>query len=481
MKRTPSFNLEPRSRPYPHQVEAVTFLSEREYAALFDEQGLGKTKIIIDTISQGIAQKVIQGALIVCKKSLLGTWEDEITKHSYLKSVQLRGGPRARGIHFMWFAHFYLVNYEMLISERQRIQDLLQTRPMAVVLDESQRIKNPKSKATEALHELRVFSKQRYIVTGTPVANTPQDIWAQIYFLDGGAALGSTVREFLNRFRIQKRPHKEGFVEESGLKRLREALSPFSIRRLKDDVLELPEKRYETIAVDLEPSQRGRYDEVRDQLRLSIVEMDGRTVEDDATNILKRLLRLVQIASNPRLIDASYTATPAKVQTVRDLVSTILSVQEKVVIWTCFIGNIRMLRQLFREVGAGMLFGDIPISKRDAIVRRFQSSEDLRVIIANPAAAKEGLTLTAANHAIYMDRTFNLVDYLQSQDRIHRISQERPAYVYNIVGRDTVDEYIEDVVYRKQMVAQFVCGDHDELRISEATYTKEDIMRLLGG
>ncbi|MBU4270674.1 MAG: DEAD/DEAH box helicase [Planctomycetes bacterium] len=481
MKRMPSFTFEPRLRPYPHQVEAVSFLSERDYAALFDEQGLGKTKIIIDTICQGIATQVIQGALIVCRKSLLGTWEDEVAKHSYLKSIQLRGGPNARGIHFMWFAHFYLVNYEMLISEKERIRDLLQTRAMAMVLDESQRIKNPKSKATEAVHELRAFSRRRYIVTGTPVANTPYDIWAQIYFLDGGATLGKTLQEFIERFSVEKQPHKDRVIKESGLKRLRKALSPFSIRRLKDDVLELPEKRYETMVVDLEPSQRQRYDELREELRLSLVAMDGKTVEDDASNILKRLLRLVQISSNPRLIDTSYTATPAKVQVIRDLVAKILNVQEKVVIWTSFIGNIRMLRKLFHEAGAAMLFGEVPISERDSIVRRFQVSEDLRVIVANPAAAKEGLTLTAANHAVYMDRTFNLADYLQSQDRIHRISQERPAYVYNIVGRDTVDEYIEDVVYRKQMVAQFVCGDHDELRIAEPKYTKEDILRLLGG
>ena len=481
MKRMPSFTFEARLRPNPHQVEAVSFLSERDYAALFDEQGLGKTKIIIDTICQGIATEVIQGALIVCRKSLLGTWEDEVAKHSYLKSIQLRGGPHARGIHFMWFAHFYLVNYEMLVSEKERIRDLLQTRAMAIVLDESQRIKNPKSKATEAVHELRAFSRRRYIVTGTPVANTPYDIWAQVYFLDGGAALGETLQEFIERFAVDKQPHKQRVVGESGLRRLRKALSPFSIRRLKDDVLELPEKRYETVVVDLEPSQRRRYDELREQLRLSLVAMDGKTVEDDASNILKRLLRLIQISSNPRLIDASYTAMPAKVQVIRDLVAKILNVQEKVVIWTSFIGNIRMLRKLFHDAGAAMLFGEVPISERDAIVRRFQVSQELRVIVANPAAAKEGLTLTAANHAVYMDRTFNLADYLQSQDRIHRISQERPAYVYKIVGRNTVDEYIEDVVYRKQMVAQFVCGDHDDLHIVEPKYTKEDILSLLGG
>jgi SNF2 family DNA or RNA helicase len=124
MKRVPSFNLKPRSTPYPHQLEAVAFLSERDYAALFDEQGLGKTKIIIGATCQGIADEAVQGALIVCTKSLLGTWQDEVAKHSYLKSIQLRGGSRARGIRFMWFSHFYLVTYETLIWEQQRVREL---------------------------------------------------------------------------------------------------------------------------------------------------------------------------------------------------------------------------------------------------------------------------------------------------------------------------------------------------------------------
>lgn len=480
MKRVPSFNLTPRSTPYPHQVEAVAFLSERDYGALFDEQGLGKTKIIIDTVCRSIADGAVQGALIVCKKSLLGTWQEEVAKHSYLKSIQLRGASHARGMRFMWFAHFYLVTYETLIWESRRIKELLETRPMAIVLDESQRIKNPKSKAAEALNGLRGFSKQRYIVTGTPIANVPQDIWTQVYFLDGGASLGSTLKKFFGTFRIRRQPHKQYVIDECGLRHLRHALSPFSIRRVKHEVLELPEKRYETVSVDLEPSQRERYDEVREKLRLWIVGMDGNAVQDDATNILKRLLRLIQISSNPRLIDASYNQTPAKVKAIQHLVRYILDAQEKAVIWTSFVGNIRMLRKVFQHAGAAMLFGDVPIAERDAIVRRFQNSKELRVIVANPAAAREGITLTAANHAIYMDRTFNLVDYLQSQDRIHRISQERPAYIYNMVGRNTVDEYIEDVVYRKQMVAQFVCGDDDELHVTEPTYTKEDILKLVG-
>jgi SNF2 family DNA or RNA helicase len=127
-----------------------------------------------------------------------------------------------------------------------------------------------------------------------------------------------------------------------------------------------------------------------------------------------------------------------------------------------------------------MLFGDIPLDERARIVGNFQNYPELRVLVANPAAAKEGLTLTAANHAIYLDRNFNLLDYLQSQDRIHRISQEKTAYIYNVVGEKTIDAYIDDVVYRKQVIAKFVYGDTKELEMPPVIYSKEDILHLLG-
>jgi SNF2 family DNA or RNA helicase len=209
--------------------------------------------------------------------------------------------------------------------------------------------------------------------------------------------------------------------------------------------------------------------------------LDGDEVVDHAENILKRMLRLVEIASNPRLLDASYAATPAKFSVADSIVAEIIGQNEKVIIWTNFVGNIRSLRRRYDAEGAAVIFGDIPIDDRADVVSRFQSSRDLRVLIANPAAAREGLTLTAANHAIYIDRNFNLIDYLQSQDRIHRISQERPAHIHNLVGKDTIDVYIDDVIYRKQAVAGFLYGDSEDLDLPPPTFTREDLLRLLGG
>lgn len=475
-----SFDYAPRVKPLPHQVEATRFLFEHDWAALFDEQGLGKTKIVVDALAQLFAAHIIEAAVVICRKSLLSNWESEISKHSRLRAITLIGSPQQKGIRFMWFAHFYLINYDLVASTLERLKTFLATRSMAIVLDESQRIKNPASKATKAIHAIAPLAKKRFIITGTPIANTPQDLWAQFYFLDQGSTLGSTLDEFYNRFRIQPRPHKEVHIDKRSLARLRESLAASSMRRTKDKVLELPEKVYETHEVKLEKRQREMYDTLRDQLFLEITNMAGERVADDAENILKRMLRLVEIASNPVLFDSSYSGLPAKFPLADKLLEGIIARGEKAVVWTSFVGNIRMLRRRYDQYGAAMIFGDIPLDERTHIVARFQTSPDLNVLVANPAAAREGLTLTAANHAIYIDRTFNLLDYLQSQDRIHRISQERRAYIHNLVGAETIDAYIDDVVYRKQAVAEYVYGDTQELTMPPREFTKDDILRLLG-
>jgi SNF2 family DNA or RNA helicase len=380
----------------------------------------------------------------------------------------------------MWFAHFYLINYDLVSSEAERLRRFLLTRPTAIVLDESQRIKNADSKATAAIHYIAPFAKKRFIITGTPIANSPSDIWAQVFFLDGGVNLGSDIHEFYQRFHVQARPHKETYIDETGLAALRQALSSFSMRRIKENVLELPEKTFKTVEVTLEKRQREMYDELRERLYLEIINQDGQQVTDNAENILKRMLRLVEISSNPGLFDTSYSELPAKFAVLDNLIKDIITAGEKAIIWTGFVKNIRLLRRRYDRYGAAMLFGDIPLDERARIVGNFQNYPELRVLVANPAAAKEGLTLTAANHAIYLDRNFNLLDYLQSQDRIHRISQEKTAYIYNVVGEKTIDAYIDDVVYRKQVIAKFVYGDTKELEMPPVIYSKEDILHLLG-
>jgi SWI/SNF-related matrix-associated actin-dependent regulator of chromatin subfamily A-like protein 1 len=167
----------------PHQVEGSQFLANHEAAALFDEQGLGKSKQLIDAISQEIAAGRLDAALIICPNILKTTWGEEIERHCSSRYAVFGAGRKARRDAFRSLkAAFYVINYEAVVAELTALKALLRFKRCAIVLDESHRVKTPTAKVTRAIHALRIEAAKRIIMTGTPVANKPEDLWSQLYF-----------------------------------------------------------------------------------------------------------------------------------------------------------------------------------------------------------------------------------------------------------------------------------------------------------
>ncbi len=199
-------NFDAKTQALPHQVEAVNYIDLHQEVALFDEQGLGKTKIVIEALCLAMKRGEIEGALIVAPMSLLYNWEQEVTKHSFLIPIVLHGTGREKRYKFLTGANFYITNYEAVVSELERIKRFCKSFKVAIVLDESARIKDPTTQTAQALFDLRQHSQKRIIISGTPVANKPVDLWAQYFFLDGGKLFGDDFKEFrarLNRKKIQ--------------------------------------------------------------------------------------------------------------------------------------------------------------------------------------------------------------------------------------------------------------------------------------
>jgi SNF2 family DNA or RNA helicase len=187
-----------------------------------------------------------------------------------------------------------------------------------------------------------------------------------------------------------------------------------SIRRLKDDVLCLPEKEYLDIFVELSGKQLELYEKLCAELRIEITNIKGEIIIDESEAILKKMLRLTQIVSNPFLIDNSYKETPVKFNKLDELINKIILKNEKLVIWTSFIENIKLLKKRYIKYSPLEIYGETPIKERAEFIKKFQTIETNKIMLLNPSAAREGITLTSANNAIYLDRNFNLVDYLQS-------------------------------------------------------------------
>ncbi len=454
--------LDAKLEAFPYQTEAVDFVASREYAAIFHEQGLGKSKIAIDVVLRWLASKDIDTVVIFTKKILVANWQREFTSHSFLNPAVLSENSRSNYYVFTAPTRIIICHFEVVKKEFERFKIWLGTRRVAAIIDESAKLKNPESDLTQAFFGLAPLFARRIIMTGTPVANRPYDIWAQIFFLDQGLALGTDFNDFKRQTDLTRELHKDStefnrFQEK--LTSINDALKKISIRETKDGGrISLPQKEYVPVLTSWEPSQAELYRQVKEELRAAVVR-DGELIEDDQESILKRLLRLIQIASNPHLVDESYGQEPGKLQPLYDLITDITRSGEKAIIWTSFNENCDWLAKRLSAFGALALHGKLPIDRRNSVVKWFLENSADQVLIATPGAAKEGLTLTVANHVIFYDRTYSLDDYLQAQDRIHRVSQTKTCFVYTLLMEDSVDQWIDSLIAEKRLAAQLTQGD----------------------
>ncbi|HTE39821.1 MAG TPA: DEAD/DEAH box helicase, partial [Steroidobacteraceae bacterium] len=369
-------------------------------------------------------------------------------------------------------ANFYIIYYEAVAAEVVSLRALLRFKRIAVVLDESHRIKSPNAKVTRAVLSLRREATKRYIMTGTPVANKPEDVWSQLLFLDDGARLGESFDAFCAHYKSNEGGYRR-------LDELRAHLADIAIRREKEGTVALPSKIIVRVPVDLAPVQRQMYDTMRADLELWVTRLSGEEVLTQAENILTRLIRLAQLASNPQLIDARYVETPAKFLALDTLINDRLPIANKIIVWSSFVSNIDTLVARYTHYKPVAIHGEMTNDARNESIRVFKQDPTVRLMIANPAAAREGLTLTESSCAIYVDRTFNLVDFLQSQDRIHRLSQSKDCEIVLLLAQDTVDEFVDFALCQKHRLARYTQNDVDEVSAEDLTLSKPDFLRAL--
>ena len=446
---------------FQYQKDAFEAVKDLEYAAIFHEQGLGKTKIAIDLLLYWLAETSVDTVLVVTKKQLVQNWIREFKNHTSIKPAVLDTNRQSNFYVFTGPARVIVTNFEVLVSELGQVKLFLETRNVAIIIDESAKLKNPEAKLTKTFFELSTLFKKRVIMTGTPVANRPYDIWAQVFFLDQGRSLGTDFNLFKKETELSHQVSHDAKLQddfEEIVSGIYSKIKAFSVRETKNSgIVELPDKVYIRQTVDFAVEQKALYDRVRDELKIEVIK-DGELVEDDSSAIVKRLLRLVQVTSNPRLVDDSFLGESAKEAVLDQLIREILANGEKCIVWSIFIENINYFCKKYAEFGSVKIHGGMNMADRNRSVERFYT-DDYRVLFATPASAKEGLTLTMANHVIFYDRGFSLDDYLQAQDRIHRISQKKTCYIHNIIINKSIDEWVDVLLKSKQNAAFLAQGD----------------------
>ena len=361
-------DLTAKHRAFGFQVQAIDAIKKLEYGAVFHEQGLGKTKIAIDIIIHWLFSKNIDSVIIVTKKGLVPNWLREFQQHTNIRPRVLDQNRKNNFAAFNSPARVYLTHYEVLTSEKSRISLFQKTRKVGIMLDESQRIKNPNTKLTKTVLDLSSGFNKRLILTGTPIANRPFDIWSQIYFLDHGKSLGDNFNNFKSNLDLNKSLADDTELQnrfENELAKIFPTISSFSVRETKNGAnIELPKKEIKNIYCDWEDSQEETYKNIRDDMR-TIVVREGLPTEDISEELMKRLLRLVQVASNPKIIDESYNKEPGKLPVLLNLVNKIISKGQKVIVWSSFTKNVDWLSQILKPFGSVKIHGKMAYVDRN--------------------------------------------------------------------------------------------------------------------
>jgi len=480
------------SKLFPHQRVAVEWLSSNDRAFLGDDMGLGKTVTVLASFERLVRAGEVDTLVVVCPNSLKRNWIRE--SESWFPERKLLLLPEVKNERAKFFRHLsygartcdgLVLNYEAvrLPSVLEELEKFCASRNVFLCLDESQRIKNPRSKSFLALSKLAPVVKRKVLLSGTPIPKDLSDIWSQVYLLDGGERFGNNFYRWLAQVAELGNKYSEVAVKKFKPKEVKVIVSQVRellLRRKKEDVLSLPEKTFSIRDIELAGDQKKFYEEVRKELLLRVTSLSGDTFLREIQNVLEEYLRAVQVGSNPRLVDPTWLGEPAKFLECDEIVREV--VEEgggKLVIWTNYLLNIAELTKRYEHLGARGFSGEVTPADREKTVRDFQTGDEVKILVAVPAAGGVGITLTASQTAVYMDKTWNAEHFLQSVDRVHRIGQTGTVNIISLHA-SKVDELISWNLRRKEKVMRELLGDK-RVGFVEKSLSKEELRKSLEG
>ncbi len=472
-------NYKFKTKPYDHQYDAwVKNLSLSHYA-YFMEMGTGKSKVLIDTIAYLSNIQSLNFALIIAPKGVYKNWvnreipqhfPDDIRKHLFY--WQSTNTKRYKDEFKSFFAStnpgvkIFVMNVEAFSSAKGKsVGDWLAKKFGSlgmIAIDESTTIKNPKAARTKALLKLAPQFKYSRILTGSPVTKSPLDLFSQCEFLEPSVLGFDSFYAFQNRYAIiQKRTmgsHSfQHIVGYRNLEELTKKIEHFSSRILKKDCIDLPEKVYTIRDIELTPYQKDMYNDIATQAMTLL--QDGGLVT--AMQVITQLLRFQQILCG-HLPTNEGDLVEFPTNRLTTLIDCIEETSGKVIIWSRFRYDIKKiystLSNKFGEDSVVSYYGDTSEDDRELAIQNFQYG-DARFLVANPATAGYGLTLTAANTVIYYANDFNLETRIQSEDRCHRLGQKNTVTYIDFICEGTIDEKIVKSLRSKIDIGAKVLGE----------------------
>jgi SNF2 family DNA or RNA helicase len=488
-----------KTKPMKHQTQGCKRLASAEIFAMGAEQGTGKTWMLLADAEKRWLAKEIDAALVIAPNGVHVNWiRREIPAHlsapctatfwlsgptkrqiallqKQLTIAADKDAPRKLHIHAM---NIDAVNTKGGLAHARAFIKAFPTGKVIIIVDESHCIKNPNAKRTQRVIALGELARVRRISSGTLVANSPIDLFSQYEFLQTGLLGTRSYRAFVSEY-AELLPYHSPLVQDiirrtgarsapqviarnadgsprfRNLDKLSALMAPHTFRVLKDDCLDLPAKIYETRFFVLGDEQRKAYEHIVKERNW--LKADG---EIDTFSALTVINKLRQITSGFILVDGEPTTLAHSGPRLALLKETIEESPGSMIIWASFREELKQITAMLRAAGEEVreYHGGTSPADRFIAIDDFQAHR-ARFFVANPAAAGTGLTLTAAETAIYYSSSFSLVERSQSEDRCHRKGTTKHVVYIDLCARDTIDERIAATLQAKKGVAaQIMAG-----------------------
>ena len=463
-------DFEFKTKPFNHQIDGVRFGLNKKKFLLCDDQGLGKTFQIINWVGCLEKTDTINKVLIVCGvNSLKYNWQSEISIHSDEKGWVL--GTRFRkttgkayegstkdkleDLENLPDCRYIITNIETLRAGAEKIskskyhfpiaeklQELCKNGTISVIaFDEAHRSKEPTSLQSRAM--IKVQAKYMVAMSGTPLMNNPLDLYFPMKWL---GYENHSFYQFKQHYCTLGGWGGSQVVGYKNLEEIRAMMDNIMLRRLKTEVLDLPEKIRKIEYVDMTPKQKQIYKEVYNGVMSDLQKIKF------SNNPLSMMIRLRQATGWTGIISNTIQES-AKMERMVELVNEIVASGQKAIIFSNWESMTEVAREKLKSYNPAYITGATKADERMKEVERFQNDDKCNVIIGTIGAMGTGLTLTAAQNVIFLDSPWNMALKAQAEDRAHRIGTKGTVSVITLCCRDTIDERIEELVEKKGQIA----------------------------
>lgn len=396
--------------------------------------------------------------LVVAPKNAFGAWDEQLFDcfhNENMSFVRLRGGEVAIGQALKNNPRFSIITYQQFPRVAELIQDFLDRNEVFMFLDESHRIKSGKGGITaEAILHTSFLPKRKLIMSGTPMPQSIKDIIPQFSFL-----------------------YPDRDIQESTAISL---IQPIYVRTTSGQ-LGIPPVQHKLIKLKMSPLQAEIYQTIKSETKRQLIPLLSDISKASLREINKKIMKVMQFVSNPALLakDLDYIFDPKlgellsrdigpKIDYACKRARALASEGKKVLIWSQFVENVELIAGRLKDLGADYIHGGVDAGSEDEDdtrewkIKEFHTNPNKMVLVANPAAASEGISLhRVCQYAIYVDRSFNAAHYLQSEDRIHRLGlrQDQIPIVEIVQCENSIDELVQIRLERKVDVMSAALND----------------------